>query len=150
MPNKFLLALLLSACSLLGTTASAQDRAQRLPTTQLSAGMHLINAEVARSFEERQIGLMNRPSMPMGDGMLFVFEEAGQQCFWMKNTLIPLSIAFVADDGTVVNVADMQAMSEVSHCSTKPVRYALEMNLGWFAKRGIKAGFKLRGGPWKS
>lgn len=150
MPNKFLLALLLSACSLLGTTASAQARAQRLPTIQLTAGMHLINAELARSFEERQIGLMNRPSMPAGDGMLFVFEEAGQQCFWMKNTLIPLSIAFVADDGTVVNVADMQAMSEVSHCSTKPVRYALEMNLGWFAKRGIKAGFKLRGGPWKS
>nr|WP_295075660.1 DUF192 domain-containing protein [uncultured Roseateles sp.] len=150
MPNKFLLALLLSVCSLLSTAASAQDRAQRLPTTQLSAGMHLINAEVARSFEERQIGLMNRPSMPVGDGMLFVFEEAGQQCFWMKNTLIPLSIAFVADDGTVVNVADMQAMSEVSHCSAKPVRYALEMNLGWFAKRGIKAGFKLRGGPWKS
>ncbi|MDC8783883.1 DUF192 domain-containing protein [Roseateles koreensis] len=149
MQNKFFRVLCLASCGLWSTLPTlAQDQPQHLRSVQLTAGMHLIQAEVASSFEERQIGLMNRRSMPVGAGMLFVFEEANPQCFWMKNTLIPLSIAFVADDGTVVNVADMQAMSEVSHCSGKPVRYALEMNQGWFAKRGIKPGFKMSGGPW--
>ena len=80
--------------------------------------------------------------------MLFVFERAGQQCFWMKNTLIPLSVAFVADDGTVVNIEEMKPQTLDSHCSTQPVRYVLEMNDGWFAKRGIKPGSKLRGAPF--
>jgi uncharacterized membrane protein (UPF0127 family) len=79
---------------------------------------------------------------------VFVFEQPSQQCFWMRNTLIPLSAAFVADDGTIVNIVEMQPLSDVSHCSTKPVRYVLEMNKGWFDKRGLKAGSKLRGGPW--
>lgn len=129
--------------------AQAQDKPQQLPVTPLTAGMHLIQAEVAQTQEQRAIGLMHRPSMPTNAGMLFVFEEAAVQCFWMKNTLLPLSIAFVADDGSIVNIAEMQAMSEASHCSAKPVRYALEMNQGWFAKRGIKAGTKLRGKPWQ-
>lgn len=129
--------------------AQAQDRPQQLPVTSLTAGMHVIQAEVAQTQEQRAIGLMHRPSMPTNAGMLFVFEEAGVQCFWMKNTLLPLSIAFVADDGSIVNIAEMQAMSEASHCSAKPVRYALEMNQGWFAKRGIKAGTKLKGKPWQ-
>lgn len=146
-------ALLLSCSGVAGSAfaqaaVSSQGQAQQLPSTPISAGMHLIKAEVAKTFEQRQIGLMHRPSMPQNEGMLFVFEEANPQCFWMKNTLIPLSIAFVADDGTVVNVADMKPMSEQSKCSAKPVRYALEMNQGWFAKRGIKAGSQLRGGPW--
>ncbi|MDN3543792.1 DUF192 domain-containing protein [Kinneretia asaccharophila] len=135
--------------SLFGASTWAQSAAQQLPAIQLSAGMHLIQAEVAETQEQRAIGLMHRSSMPTNAGMLFVFEQAGVQCFWMKNTLLPLSIAFVADDGSIVNIADMQPMSEASHCSTKPVRYALEMNQGWFAKRAIKAGSKLRGGPWK-
>ncbi|MGN6831038.1 DUF192 domain-containing protein [Paucibacter sp. M5-1] len=129
--------------------AQAQDKPQQLPVTPLTAGMHLIQAEVAQTQEQRAIGLMHRPSMPTNAGMLFVFEEAGVQCFWMKNTLLPLSIAFVADDGSIVNIAEMQAMSEASHCSARPVRYALEMNQGWFAKRGIKAGTKLKGKPWQ-
>jgi len=144
-------ALLLSCCAAAGTSfaqAASPTQAQQLPSTQLRAGMHLIKAEVAKTFEQRQIGLMHRAQLPQNEGMLFVFEEAHPQCFWMKNTLIPLSIAFVADDGTVVNMADMKPMSEQSKCSAKPVRYALEMNQGWFAKRGIKAGSQLRGGPW--
>ncbi|MBB4841894.1 uncharacterized membrane protein (UPF0127 family) [Paucibacter oligotrophus] len=143
--------LLLGCCGVCGTAfaqAAGSGQAQQLPIVQITAGMHLIKAEVARTFEQRQIGLMHRPSLPQGEGMLFVFEEANPQCFWMKNTLIPLSIAFVADDGTVLNLADMQPLSERSKCSAKPVRYALEMNQGWFAKRGIKPGSKLRGGPW--
>src|SRR5450759_5139697 len=78
----------------------------------------------------------------------FVFEQAAPQCFWMKNTLLPLTAAFVADDGTIVNLADMKPQTTESHCSTQPVRYVLEINLGWFDKKGIKAGFKLGGKPF--
>ena len=119
-----------------------------LPRVKLSAGMHQIDAQVAMQPEQRQIGLMHRQEMPASEGMLFVFEQAGKQCFWMKNTLIPLTAAFVADDGTIVNLADMKPQVTDSHCSEKPVRYVLEMNAGWFAKKGIKAGTKLKGLPF--
>lgn len=125
--------------------AWAQDGPQRLATTTLTAGMHLIKAEVARTPDQRAIGLMHRSTMGPNEGMLFVFEQPGVQCFWMKNTLLPLSIAFLADDGSIVNIADMQPQSLDSHCSEKPVRLALEMNQGWFAKKGLKAGTRLRG-----
>ncbi|MBS0445613.1 MAG: DUF192 domain-containing protein [Proteobacteria bacterium] len=128
--------------------AGAQQGPQKLAAIQLTAGMHLIHAEVARSAEEREIGLMFRTSMAPNDGMLFVFERPGQQCFWMKNTLIPLSVAFVADDGSIVNIEAMKPQTLDGHCSEKEVRYVLEMNDGWFAKRGIKAGFKLQGEPF--
>lgn len=138
-----------SAVFLAASSASAQTGPQTgLPVVELGAGMHLIHAEVARTDEQRAIGLMNRKDMPQNAGMIFVFEQPAQQCFWMRNTLIPLAVAFVADDGTIVNVDEMQPLSDVSHCSSKPVRYVLEMNKGWFDKRGIKAGTKLRGGPW--
>jgi len=111
-----------------------------------------VPAMVGRSLStvarQREIGLMFRPTMAANDGMLFVFERAGQQCFWMKNTLIPLSVAFVADDGSVVNIEAMKPQTLDSHCSAQPVRFVLEMNDGWFAKRGIKPGAKLRGTPF--
>ncbi|WP_302174359.1 DUF192 domain-containing protein [uncultured Hydrogenophaga sp.] len=119
-----------------------------LPRVTLSAGMHRIDAQVAAQPEQRQIGLMHRREMPVHEGMLFVFEQPATQCFWMRNTLIPLTAAFVADDGRIVNLVDMQPLSEASHCSTEPVRYVLEMNQGWFAKRRITAGFKLAGPPF--
>lgn len=125
--------------------ALAQEAPQQLPVTALSAGMHRITAEVARTPGERAIGLMHRSSMPTHHGMLFVFEEPGVHCFWMRNTRLPLSIAFLGDDGSVVNIADMQPHSEVSHCPKQPVRYALEMNQGWFAKRGLKPGSRIGG-----
>jgi uncharacterized membrane protein (UPF0127 family) len=128
--------------------ASAQEVPQKLAQTRLTAGIHVINAELATTPQQREIGLMMRPSMAVNDGMLFVFERPGQQCFWMKNTLIPLSIAFLADDGSVVNVDDMAPQTLDGHCSAKPVRFVLEMNQGWFAKHGIKPGFKLRGAPF--
>ena len=111
--------------------------------------MHNIRAEVARTPDERATGLMFRESMPANDGMLFAFEEANTQCFWMKNTFVPLSAAFVADDGSIVNIVDMKPQALDSHCSAKPVRYVLEMNQGWFAKRGIKPGFRLKGDPFQ-
>ena len=96
---------------------------------------------------QREIGLMHRPSMAAGDGMIFVFEEPGVQCFWMRNTLIPLSAAFIDDDGRIVNIEDMKPQTEDNHCPRAAVRYALEMNKGWFAQKGIKAGAKIGGLP---
>ena len=139
----------LAACAV-AVAVQAQNGPQSLPAIQLNAGIHNILAEVARTQDERALGLMFRPSMPANAGMLFEFEQPGVQCFWMRNTLLPLSAAFVADDGKVVNIEDMQPQSDDSHCSGQPVRYVLEMNQGWFAKRGIKPGFKLQGGPFAS
>lgn len=131
--------------------ASAQDGPQlNLQRIKLTAGMYLIDAQVALTPEQRQIGLMFRKDMPQQEGMIFVFEQATPQCFWMKNTLLPLTAAFVADDGTIVNLADMKPQTTDSHCSAKPVRYVLEMNKGWFAKKGIKAGSKLVGAPFET
>ena len=138
--------LLVLACAGVGLPAQAQDAPQMdLPRVTLTAGMHLIKAQVAGTPVERQIGLMHRKTMPQGEGMLFVFEQPSLQCFWMRNTLLPLTAAFVEDDGTITNLADMKPQTEDSHCSAKPVRYVLEMNVGWFAKKGIKAGSKLGG-----
>ena len=120
-----------------------------LPRTELRAGMYRIDTQVAARFHERQIGLMHRKSMPQHEGMLFVFEQPGVQCFWMKNTLIPLTAAFVADDGTIVNLADMQPLDEASHCSANPVRYVLEMNQGWFKSKNIQVGSKISGAPFQ-
>lgn len=128
--------------------ALAQQGPQRLPAIQLDAGIHVIRAEVAQTEEEHEIGLMFRNELATNDGMLFIFERAGQQCFWMKNTLIPLSVAFIGDDGTVVNVDEMKAQTLEPHCSARPVRFVLEMNKGWFTKRGIRAGSKLSGQPF--
>ena len=141
-------ALLITALSAAAPAMAQQIPQTGLPVVELGAGMHLIHAEVARTDEQRAIGLMARKEMAPNAGMIFVFEQPAQQCFWMRNTLIPLSAAFVADDGTIVNIVEMQPLSDASHCSAKPVRYVLEMNKGWFDKRGLKAGSKLRGGPW--
>ncbi len=148
---KHLTATLLLASSMLSGTAHAQDAPQMdLPRVKISAGMHQITAQVAQSPEQRSTGLMHRKDMPQAEGMLFIFEQPTQQCFWMKNTLLPLTAAFVADDGTIVNLADMKPQTTDSHCSSKPVRYVLEMNQGWFAKKGLKAGFKLGGQPFEA
>jgi uncharacterized protein len=135
----------------LSMTLQAQESPQtNLPRTSLKAGMHLIQAQVASTPQQRATGLMHRQDMPANEGMLFVFESPAVQCFWMKNTLIPLTAAFVADDGSIVNLADMQPQSLDSHCSEKPVRYVLEMNQGWFSKRGLRAGSRLSGPPFES
>ncbi|MDD2808026.1 DUF192 domain-containing protein [Rhodoferax sp.] len=129
----------------------AQDNPQmNLPRTPITAGMYLIDAQVAATPEQRSTGLMFRASMPQAEGMLFVFDFPSEQCFWMKNTRLPLTAAFVADDGTIVNLADMKPQTTDSHCSEKPVRFVLEMNQGWFQKKGIKPGFKLSGKPFVS
>ena len=133
-------------CSLAWAQGSPQ---LQLPRIQLQAGMHQIQAQVAATPDQRSVGLMHRAEMPQSEGMLFAFEQATQQCFWMKNTLLPRTAAFSADDGTIVNLADMKPQTTDAHCSEQPVRWVLEMNQGWFAKRGIKAGFKLQGPVFK-
>ncbi len=134
---------------LVAGATQAQDQPQSLPTIRLNAGIHNILAQVAQTPAQRATGLMYRRSMTNNEGMLFVFEEPSKQCFWMKNTFLPLSTAFVADNGTIVNIEDMKPQTLNSHCSLQPVRYVLEMNQGWFAKRGIKAGSRLSGPPFK-
>lgn len=133
------------------TLCLAQEGAPQmdLPRVELHAGMYRISAQVASTPRQREIGLMFRKQMPESEGMLFAFDTPGVQCFWMKNTRLPLTAAFVADDGRIVNLADMQPQTEDSHCSDEPVRYVLEMNQGWFAKKGFKGGARLFGPPFE-
>jgi hypothetical protein len=123
----------------------AVDARADLPVVELTAGMHLIKAEFADTFQARIRGLMFREKLGQNAGMLFRFDEAETQCMWMKNTLIPLSVAFMDDAGTIVTILEMKPHDETSRCSNRPARYALEMNGGWFGERGIKPGMKLRG-----
>jgi uncharacterized membrane protein (UPF0127 family) len=147
---RFLARAMIAAATLTCVTAYAQSEPQMdLPRVKLSAGMFQIDTQVAATGEQREVGLMFRKEMPTHEGMLFVFEAPAMQCFWMKNTILPLSAAFVADDGSIVNVVDMKPQTTDSHCSLKPVRYVLEMNQGWFAKRKLTAGFKLGGRPFE-
>ena len=133
----------------LGTPPSQAQQAQlNLPRVKLSGGLHQIDAQVASTPEQRATGLMWRRDMPMHEGMLFVFEQPAVQCFWMMNTPSPLTAAFVADDGTIVNLAHMKPLSTESHCSARPVRFVLEMNQGWFEKKGLRAGARLTGEPF--
>lgn len=143
---------LLLAVALFAATAfsGAQEAPQMdLPRIKLGAGMYQIEAQVARTSDQRTTGLMYRKEMPQYEGMFFVFEQPSGLCFWMKNTLIPLTAAFIADDGSIVNLVDMKPQTTDSHCALRPVRYVLEMNQGWFAKRGLKAGTKLTGAPFE-
>jgi uncharacterized membrane protein (UPF0127 family) len=140
---------LLSASFVMPTHAQQPQPQTDLARTQLSVGLYKIDTQVAQTPQQRE----HRPDvpqeMPQAEGMLFVFEQPSTQCFWMKNTLLPLTAAFVADDGRIVNMVDMQPLTLDSHCSEEPVRYVLEMNQGWFAKKNIKKGAKLGGEPFQ-
>ncbi|MFH0131361.1 DUF192 domain-containing protein [Variovorax sp. VaC1] len=140
-----LAALLLLSASFVMPAHAQQQPQTDLARTQLSAGLYKIDVQIAQTPQQREIGLMFRKEMPQAEGMIFVFEQPATQCFWMRNTILPLTAAFVADDGRIVNLVDMQPMTENSHCSLEPVRYVLEMNQGWFAKKNIKKGAKLGG-----
>lgn len=150
MKIRFVLPALALAAAASWQPAAAQEPQMDLPRVKLAAGMFQIDAQVAGTPDQRTVGLMHRKEMPQHEGMLFVFDFPAQQCFWMRNTLLPLTAAFVADDGTIVNLADMKPRTEDSHCSAKPVRYVLEMNQGWFAKKGVKPGSKLSGPPFQA
>jgi len=117
----------------------------QLPLLELFAGMHRIEAEVAATSESRQTGMMLRTIMAPQRGMLFVFPDVAKHCMWMRNTLLPLSVAFLDEKGRIINIEDMQPQTENNHCAVKPARYALEMNLGWFKSRSVGPGFAIAG-----
>lgn len=119
--------------------------ADELPRVDLTAGFYRIQAEVAARDPDRMQGLMHRRSMPANHGMLFVFAQAARHCMWMRNTFLPLSVAFLDEEGRILNIEDMQPQTEDNHCAAKAARYALEMNLGWFAGKGIKPGTRIGG-----
>ena len=135
---------------LAGVAAADESPQMNLQRITLTAGIHQIDAQVAVAQNEHATGLMYRDEMPMNEGMLFVFDKPERKCFWMRNTRIPLTIAFVEDDGTIVNLENMKPQTTDSHCSIKPVRYVLEMNQGWFVKKGVKPGSKLSGKPFSA
>ncbi len=130
--------------ALLAAPALGQPAPQpKLPVVRLQAGMHIVQAEVAATPRTREIGLMMRERLGPNEGMLFVFETPNAWCFWMRNTLLPLSVAFLDEAGRIVNIADMAPRTEDSHCARAPVRFALEMEQGWFARRALAAGARL-------
>lgn len=144
--KQFTRQLFFAAFAAISTLASAQVNTG-LPTIELKTGIYRIQAEVADTPKAREVGLMNRTSMPTNSGMLFIFEQKAGHCFWMNNTKIPLSIAFIADDGKIVNIEEMQAETTNNHCPKAAVRYALEMNKQWFSDRVIAPGSVITGLP---
>jgi len=137
----------LLACAVIGLAPCAAEAAGELPVIPLSINGQKIAAEVATTPEQRATGLMNRFRLKPDHGMVFVFEGAQPLAFWMKNTFIPLSIAFIAPDGRIVNIDDMAPQDESLHWSKAPALYALEMRKGWFAERGIRPGDVVAGLP---
>mgnify|MGYP001610245972 CR=1 FL=1 len=117
----------------------------RQPFVELNAGIHRIEAEVANTQDARMLGLMHRKSMAAHRGMLFVYDVPSPQCMWMRNTLIPLSVAFLDEQGRIINVEEMQPRTESNHCAARPAKFSLEMNAGWFRQRGLKAGDAIGG-----
>ncbi|HEY4318978.1 MAG TPA: DUF192 domain-containing protein [Herbaspirillum sp.] len=141
----------LSALSILlalGAAAPMQAQAQqKFPVIPLTAGMYVIQAEVATTEAQREEGLMFRKTLGANQGMVFLFGSPAGVCMWMKNTLLPLSVAFMDSDRKIINIEDMQAETLNSHCANRPATYALEMNLGWFKQKHIKPGMKIEGLP---
>jgi len=143
-----LFCLKLSAALLMQAAAGdllAQQR--QLPVVPLNIGIHVVHAEVAATPEEREQGLMFRKNMGPNNGMLFLFGTPSGVCMWMKNTLIPLSVAFIDSAGKIINIEDMQPQTTTSHCAKKPIFYALEMNRGWFRQKHIGPGAVIDGLP---
>ena len=118
-----------------------------MPLIELKAGKQKLTAEVANTDPDRIQGLMHRRMLPENRGMLFVFPNIGYHGIWMKNTFIPLSVAFIDDKGVIVNIEDMQPQTLNAHCAKKPARFALEMNQGWFRQKNIRSGVQVTGLP---
>jgi uncharacterized membrane protein (UPF0127 family) len=140
-PPRFVMRLLILAALVLAVTTA---RAQMLEIPLTIAG-HKLTVEVADTEANRMQGLMHRRILPENRGMLFVFREVAYHAMWMMNTYIPLSVAFLDERGVIINIEDMKPHTQDTHAAAKPAKYALEMNQGWFAKRGIKPGARIEG-----
>lgn len=145
----FFLAALAGSLFTLATFPVLAQQNQKFPVISLNAGIHVIKAEVASTNAERQQGLMFREKMAPNEGMVFVFDGPAEVCMWMKNTPLPLSVAFIDESGKIINIEDMKPQTTDSHCGKKLVRYALEMNQGWFKQKNIKPGTTIEGLPRK-
>ncbi|WP_050475698.1 DUF192 domain-containing protein [Herbaspirillum rhizosphaerae] len=141
------LALLTALAAFATALPSYSQQLQKFPTTTLNAGLYLIKAEVASTEAQREQGLMFRDKMGANEGMVFVFGQPAGVCMWMKNTLIPLSVAFMDETGKIINIEEMKEQTLDSHCATKAATYALEMNKGWFKQKNIKPGTVIEGLP---
>jgi hypothetical protein len=119
-------------------------RSQTILKIPLYIGQREIWVEVAKTPEERSYGLMGRKYLGKDEGMLFIFETEDRHGFWMKNTFIPLSIAFIEKNGRIVWITDMKPLTLDSHVPPQSILYALEMNKGWFSSGGIKVGDVVR------
>ena len=141
----FAFAVLGATLGVIPTAAAQQSR--QFPVIPLNAGIHLIKAEVASTEAQREQGLMFRKQMAPNEGMVFVFDAPAGVCMWMKNTLIPLSVAFLDQKGVIINIEEMKAQTLDSHCAQKAAFYALEMNQGWFKQKHLKPGTVIEGLP---
>jgi uncharacterized membrane protein (UPF0127 family) len=139
-PWRFKVTLIVAAMLAFAATAHAQ-----LPEIALAINDHKLTAEVAHMDATRTEGLMHRRILPESRGMLFVFPDIAPHSMWMMNTHIPLSVAFLDTNGVIINIADMEPHTRNTHAAAKPAKYALEVNQGWFRKRGIKPGTKVEG-----
>ena len=132
-------------CWIAAVLALTAWQVQAQQSLELTAGIYRIQAELANTDESRTEGLMHRKSMAANHGMLFVFGHEARYCMWMRNTLMPLSVAFLDGRGRIINVDEMQPQTENTHCATKPAKFALEMNAAWFKRRGLGAGTIIAG-----
>ena len=139
----------LAATVLLASFSALGQKGPALPTTTVKVGGHALKVEIVASDADRSRGLMYREKMARDDGMLFVFPEIAYHSMWMKNTLIPLSVAFIDRDGVILNILDMEPQTLDSHMAAGPALYAIETNKGWFAAKKVKAGDKVTGLPKK-
>ncbi|WP_034294185.1 DUF192 domain-containing protein [Herbaspirillum sp. RV1423] len=144
--RRFLVLLSTFAAATTALPGQAQQL-QQFPTITLNAGLYLIKAEVASTEAQREQGLMFRNRMGANEGMVFAFGAPAGVCMWMKNTLIPLSVAFMDETGKIINIEEMKEQTLDSHCAIKPAAYALEMNKGWFKQKNVKPGMTIEGLP---
>jgi uncharacterized membrane protein (UPF0127 family) len=140
--QRFLATLAIAAASLFASADSIEYK-----SAQVKVGPHPLKVELAMNEPQRMQGLMYRDKLGKNDGMLFVFDEIAYHSMWMKNTLIPLSVAFIDDKGEILNILDMEPQTLDTHTAAGPSRYAIETNKGWFAEKKIKAGDKVTGLP---
>lgn len=145
MPSSKLIATIAAFLVAMLITAHAKEPQKGLPSITLSAGGQPIRADVAATDATREKGLMFREKMGKNEGMLFVFSSVGYHAMWMRNTPLPLSVAFMDEAGKILSIHEMEPQSESTHQSAGPARFALEMNKGWFATHKVKVGDAIKG-----